>query len=35
MGVAYTGLDKKVDLYPAFDFDTNGGEVEFVKPKFK
>jgi len=35
MGVAYTGLDKKVILFPAFDFDTQNGEIEFVKPKFK
>jgi len=35
MGLAYSGLDKKLDLYPAFDFCTSGGEVELVKPKFK
>jgi len=34
MGVCYAGIDK-ADLFPAFDFDTNGGEIEFVKPKFK
>jgi len=32
---AYKALDKKVELFPAFDFDTQNGEIEFVKPKFK
>jgi len=33
-GVAFTGL-KKLALLPAFDFCTNGSEIEFVKGKFK
>jgi hypothetical protein len=35
IGTAYTGINKKVDLYPAIDFTTASSEVEFIKPKFK
>jgi len=35
LGVAYTNIDKKVPLYPAIDFSTQGSEIDIVKPKFK
>jgi len=33
-GIAFSNL-KKMELLPAFDFDTNGSEIQFVKGKFK
>jgi hypothetical protein len=35
LGIAYKDIDKKIKIYPALDFDTSGGEVEFCKGKYK
>jgi len=35
LGVAFANVDKKVELFPAFDFYNNGSTIEFVKFKNK